>query len=143
MKKINVLLLAMRPLQFADEADSTTARATGGTARAGGDSTTKQIDGGILPYGERAKSIFKSIGTWTPGQLRNAVEVGEAKALRDPEGNTLMHEAIKKDNAPVAEMLVRDYGFRDLAETPNAAGQTCVVLAKEHGYDFAGIFGDV
>lgn len=132
--RLNIIMLALSALTFADKNLN-----AGASGTATGDQTGKAT----LPYGERAKSIFESVKEWTPGQFRNAVEIGEAKALRDPAGNTILHRAIEVDNLPVVELLMRDYGFGDIARIENAAGQSAITLAKAHGDEFAGVFGDM
>lgn len=136
--KLNILLLALSALCVVDDTLK-----SGGTATSSAKGTAKGDEQpGTLPYGERAKSIFESISDWTPGQFRNAVEVGEAHALRDPEGNTVLHRAINEGNLPIVELLMQDYGFRDMAQSPNTAGITPLKLASEKGEEFAGVFGD-
>lgn len=90
---------------------------------------------------QRAESLFKSIGEWTPGQFRNAVELNEVLNVRDPDGNTLLHRAIETDNLPVAELIVQEYGIK--ADVRNGAGVSCGELAIAKGVEFAGIFGDM
>lgn len=97
--------------------------------------------GDTLPYGERAKSIFAKISDWTPGQFRNAVAPDEAKLLRDPDGNTVLHRAIETGNIALVELLHSDYGF--VGTLPNTRGETAIDLATRAGDDFAGVFGDV
>lgn len=96
--------------------------------------------GAGLPYGERAKSIFSKMADWTPAQLLNAVEVGEAKVLIDPDGNTLLHRAIETGNIALVETLHNEYGF--VGTLPNKQGVTAFDLASKAGEDFAGVFGD-
>jgi hypothetical protein len=95
----------------------------------------------VLPWGERAKAIFANIPNWSPGQLRNAVAPDEAKLLRDPDGNTLMHSAIQAGNIALVETLHNDYGF--VGTLPNGRGETAIDLAYCAGDEFAGVFGDV
>lgn len=138
-QRLHFLALLLSPLFFADDAAK-----AGGTAVTQSPVGTGTLDTSkTLPYGERAASIFKSIEGWTPGQFRNAVEIGEAHSLRDPFGNTVMHQALADDNLPIVELLVQDYGFRDLALVPNKVGQTCLDIAKRKGDEFMGVFGDI
>lgn len=96
--------------------------------------------GDTLPYGERAKSIFAKIHDWTPAQFKNAVAPDEAKLLRDPKGNTVLHQAIATGNIALVELLHKDYGF--VGTFPNGQGETAIDLAERAGEDFAGVFGD-
>jgi hypothetical protein len=132
--KLNVMTLALAALCVVDETLAQGAGSSIGTPMQGGDMNT-------LPYGERAKSIFEKIADWTPGQLKNAVEVGEAKALRDPQGNTLLHRAIETGNIGIVELLHNEYGF--VGTYPNSKGETAFDLASRAGEEFAGVFGDV
>src|ERR1051326_3800301 len=129
--RILVIASALAAFKFADDPG------TAGTPLQGGIVN----DVNTLPYGERAKSIFAKIPEWTPGQLRNAVEVSEAKLLRDPEGNTLMHRAIETGNIALVETLKQEYGF--IGTLPNKQGETAFDLAEKAGEEFVSVFGDM
>jgi hypothetical protein len=97
--------------------------------------------GDTLPYGERARSIYDKIADWTPGQFKNAVALDEAKLLRDPQGNTVLHRAIETGNIALVELLHSEYGF--VGTVPNSEGKTALDLAEIAGDDFVGVFGDL
>lgn len=114
-----------------------TTKETIGTPLAGG--TIK--DDAVLPYGERAEAIYEKIPDWTPGQLKNAIDVGEAKALRDPHGNTILHRAVETGNIALVDFLRNEYGF--VGTFPNNQGLTAIDLAEKQGAEFVGVFGDM
>lgn len=130
--RLNILTLALAALHVADQGLKAGATATIG----------KPLEGAeVLPYGERARVAFEKIADWTPGQFVNAIDKTEAKLLRDPEGNTLMHRAIETGNIAIVELLHNDYGF--VGNFPNAKGETAIDLAERAGDDFAAVFGDM
>jgi len=134
-KTFSVIAAVLAALHFTDETLGQGAGAAIGKPLQGG------AIGDTLPYGERAKSIFSHIADWTPAQFRNAVEVGEAKQLRDPQGNTVMHQAIATGNLSIVELLHNEYGF--VGTFPNKQGETAYDLAARTGDEFVAVFGDM
>lgn len=126
--RLSVIALVLAPLYFAQEI---------GEAMTGG--IVDALD--TLPYGERAKSVFDRAADWTPGSFKNAVDLQEAKLLRDPQGNTILHAAVETGNIALVELLHREYGF--VGTLPNREGKTAIDMAQLAGDDFAGVFGDV
>lgn len=131
---MNIINFFLAALSFADKGLT-----SGSTAQSKAQPPVGTMES--LPYGERARTIFSKIADCTPGEFRNAVEIGEAKQLRDLAGNTVMHRAIETGNLALVDLLRTEYGF--IGNAPNFQGQTCIMLAHNAGGEFAGVFGDV